>query len=153
MTEDQNTNRKKCQKLSRVSRFLGAVIFFVIGLAFYLLWVSSQGDIDLSYWFGVCGFKQRFDLPCPGCGWTHAAEMFATGHFLQAFTIQPAAAFFCVVLSLAAIFALLSAVFGIDSRLLKRIFSPKGGGLLFVGACVVILAGWLVTLIRTILEN
>jgi hypothetical protein len=153
MTEEQNTNGKKHQKLSPTTRFVGAVVFFVIVVAFYLLRVSSKGDIDLSYLFGVCGFKQRFGLPCPGCGWTHAAEMFAAGHLLQAFTIQPAAAFFCVVLSLVAIFALHSAVFGIDSRLLKRIFSPKGGGILLVAACVVIFAGWLVTLIRAILEN
>jgi hypothetical protein len=153
MTEEQNTNGEKHQKLSPTTRFVGAVVFFVIVAAFFLLRFSSKGDIDLSYLFGVCGFKQRFGLPCPGCGWTHAAEMFAAGHLFEAFRIQPAAAFFCIVLSLAAIFALLSAVFGIDSRLLKRIFSPKGGVVLLVAACVVILAGWLVTLIRTILEN
>jgi hypothetical protein len=72
---------------------------------------------------------------------------------IQAFKTQPAAAFFCVVLSLAAIFALHFAIFGINSRLLKRIFSSKGGAVLLVAACVVIFAGWLVNLIRTILEN
>ena len=153
MTEDQKTNGKKHQKPSLATRLVAAGVFFVIIAVFYLLRASSKGDIDLSYWFGVCGFKQRFGLPCPGCGWTHAAEMFAAGHFLQAFTTQPAAALFCVVFSLAAIFALHAAVFGIDSRLLKRIFSSKGGGVLLIAACVVILAGWLVNLIRTILEN
>ena len=153
MTEDQNTNGKKHQKLSLTARFVGVAVFLVIIAGFYLLRVSSKGGVNLSYWFGVCGFKQRFGLPCPGCGWTHAAEMFVAGHFLQAFTIQPAAAFFCVVLSLAAIFALHCAVFGINSRLLQRIFSSKGGSVLLIAACVVILAGWLVNLIRAILEN
>jgi len=153
MTRGQSTNDKKHQKLSLTTRFVGAGVFLVIIVVFYLLRASSRGDIDLSYWFGVCGFKQRFGLPCPGCGWTHAAEMFVAGHFLQAFTVQPAAAFFCVVLLLVAIFALHCAVFGINSRLLQRIFSSKGGSIILVAACVVILAGWLVNLIRTILEN
>lgn len=153
MAEDQNTNSKKQQKPSPTTRFVGAVVFFAIAAGFSLLWASENEYLDLSYWFGVCGFKQRFGLPCPGCGWTHAAQMFVTGHFLQAFTVQPAAAFFCVVLSLAAIFSLHSALFGINSRFLQRIFSSKGGCILLVAACVVILAGWLVNLIRTILEN
>jgi hypothetical protein len=153
MTRDPNTNEKKNQKLSLTARVAATGVFVATILVFLLLRASSKGDLDMSYWFGVCGFKQRFDLPCPGCGWTHAAEMFAAGHFLQAFTIQPAAAFFCVVLSLAAIFALHSAVFGIKSRFLRCVFSSKGGAVLLVAACVVILAGWLVNLIRTILEN
>ena len=153
MTEDQNTNDKKHKKLSLAARFAAGGVFLVILAVFYLLRASSKGDVNMSYWFGVCGFKQRFGLPCPGCGWTHAAEMFVTGHFLQAFSTQPAAGFFCVVFSLTAIFALHCAVFGINSRLLQRIFSSKGGSVLLVAACVVILAGWLVNLIRAILEN
>ncbi|RKY06994.1 MAG: hypothetical protein DRP56_06485 [Planctomycetota bacterium] len=152
MTEYQTTNSKN-RKLSLLARFAAGGAFFAIIAVFYLLRVSSKGAINMSYWFGVCGFKQRFGLPCPGCGWTHAAEMFAAGHFLQALRIQPAAAFFCIVLSLASIFALHCAVFGIDSRLLQRIFSSKGMSILLVAACVVILAGWMVNLIRTILEN
>ncbi|MCD6175971.1 MAG: DUF2752 domain-containing protein [Planctomycetes bacterium] len=153
MTENQNTNGKKHQKLSPVARLAAMGVFLVIMAGFYLLRASSKGNVNMSYWFGVCGFKQRFGLPCPGCGWTHAAEMFVAGHFIQAFTIQPAAAFFCIVLSLAAIFALHCAILGIDSRLLQRIFSSKGVSVLLVVACIVILAGWMVNLIRTILEN
>jgi hypothetical protein len=153
MTEDQNTNGKKYQKLSPTARFAAGGVFLVILAVFYLLRASSRGNVNMSYWFGVCGFKQRFDLPCPGCGWTHAAEMFVTGHFLQAFRTQAAAGFFCVVFSLAAVFALHCAVFGIDFRLLQRFFSSKGVGVMLAVACVVILAGWMVNLIRTILEN
>lgn len=153
MTEDKSTNMKKKQKLSPQTRFVAGVIFFVILLGFYLLRASSKGDIDLSYWFGVCGFKQRFNLPCLGCGWTHAAQLFVTGHFLQAFRTQPAAAFFCFLLLLTSIFALLSAVFGINSGILQRIFRSKGVSVLLIAACIIVLAGWMVNLIRTILEN
>lgn len=153
MTENQNTKSEKHEKLSPVARLAGAAVFLIITGGFYLLWASSKGDIDLGHWFGVCGFKQRFGLPCPGCGWTHAAEMYVTGHFLQAFIIQPAAAFFCIVFTLVAIFALHCAIFGIHFRFLKHVFSSKGSVILIIAACVIILAGWLVNLIRTILEN
>jgi hypothetical protein len=153
MTREQSIIIKKNRKLTPANRLIAALVFFVISGGFSLLWLSSKGYLNLSYLFGVCGFEQRFDLPCPGCGWTHAAEMFATGHFIQALKTQPAAAFFCFVLSLIAIFALHLASFGIDSQLLKRIFSPKGAVILLIGTCVVIVAGWLVNLIRTVLEN
>lgn len=132
---------------------VAAGVFIAAVLIFLLLRSSSEGRVDLSYWFGVCGFKQRFGLPCPGCGWTHAAEMFASGRFIQAFMTQPAAAFFCFVFSLAAVFALHSAVFGISSQFLRCRFRSRGGVALIVAACVVILAGWSVNLVRTIFEN
>ncbi|OQY05282.1 MAG: hypothetical protein B6I25_05820 [Planctomycetales bacterium 4572_13] len=152
MTEYQTTNSKN-RKLSLPARLVAAGVFFAIITVFCFLRASSNGAINMSYWFGVCGFKQRFSLPCPGCGWTHAAEVFAAGQFLQAFKIQPAAAFFCIVLSLVAIFALHRAVFGVNSRLLQRISSSIGVGVLLAVACVVILTGWMVNLIRTILGN
>lgn len=141
-------------KLSPAARWVSGGIFLTIVAGFALLWASAENRfIDLRYWFGVCGFKQRFHLPCPGCGWTHAAQMFVTGHFLKAFRLQPAAGFFCVVLSFVALFALHGAIFGINFRVLRRIFKPKGVGVLLASACVVILAGWMVNLIRAILEN
>ena len=153
MSKEQNTNDKKLRKVSLSIRLIAGGFFLVLTTGFALLWASESGFVDLAYWFGDCGFRQRFDLPCPGCGWTHAAQAFVTGHVLSAFMIQPAAAFFCVVLSLAAVFALHLAVFGINFRLLKRILSPKNAVVLLVSACVVALAGWLVNLIRTALEN
>jgi len=153
MTENQHVNWRNRQKLSISGRLVAAGIFAVIVIGFGLLWAAANDYINLSYWLGVCGFKQRFGLPCPGCGWTHAAEMFVTGHPLQAFVIQPAAGVFCVVFVLTAVFALHCAVFGINSSLLQRIFCSKGVCLLLVAACFVIVVGWMVNLIRTILEN
>ena len=152
MTENQYPNVKNQPKLSTKARCLAAGIFILIVVGFGILWASNRGYINLSYWFGICGFKQRFNLPCPGCGWTHAAEMFVTGHLLEAFRTQPAAAFFCVVLSVTAVFALHSAVFGINSRFIQCIFCSKGVCLLSICGFLVILVGWAVNLIRTILE-
>ncbi len=68
--------------------------------------------------------------------------------------IQPAAAFFCIVAVIAALFALHRAVFGINFGFLKNLFGSTAGiSLLLISAIIVILAGWVVTLIRAILEN
>ncbi len=92
-------------------------------------------------------------MPCPGCGWTHAAQAFISGHLIEAFVTQPAAALFSLIAVLTAFFALLFALFGIDFGLPKRIFSPAGTKLLLIAAISVIVAGWMVTLARTIIEN
>ncbi|MHC4291646.1 MAG: DUF2752 domain-containing protein [Planctomycetota bacterium] len=153
MIEGQHVNWRNREKLSSSARLAAGGVFFVVAVGFGLLWASSNGYINLSNWFGVCGFKQRFGLPCPGCGWTHAAEMFVTGHPLKALIIQPAAGVFCLVFLLAAIFALHCAVFGIDFGFLQRFFCSKNVCFLLVVACFVIIAGWMVNLIRTVLED
>jgi hypothetical protein len=153
MVKGQYTICGNQQKLSPGARWIAFGVFVAIVSGFALLWASEKGYINLSYLFGTCGFKQRFGLPCPGCGWTHAAQLFATGHLLKAFWIQPAAGLFCAAVSVAAIFALHCAIFGIDFGLTRRIFCSKSMGILLAAACIVIIAGWIVTLIRTVLEN
>ncbi|MBL7215462.1 MAG: DUF2752 domain-containing protein [Phycisphaerae bacterium] len=153
MTKGQPSKFVKKQKLSRRARIIAAVIFLVITAGAILLWASAKGYINLRLLVGVCGFKQRFGLPCPGCGWTHAGQVFFTGHILEAFRIQPAAGFFCVVGVLAAIFALHCALFGIDFGFLQYLSKSAGISILLISAIVVIMAGWAVTLIRSILEN
>lgn len=132
---------------------LCALICAFITIGFSVLWADRNGYLNIRTIVGVCGFKQRFSLPCPGCGWTHAAQAFITGHFIEAFITQPAAALFSLIAVLMAFFSLLFALFGIDFGLPKRIFSPAGTKLLLIAAISVILAGWMVTLARTIVEN
>jgi hypothetical protein len=79
--------------------------------------------------------------------------MFVTGHIFKAFWIQPAAGLFCTVSLFAAIFALHCAVFGIDFGILQRVFCSKSVSILLITMCVVIIAGWMVTLTRTFLEG
>ncbi|MHC5083131.1 MAG: DUF2752 domain-containing protein [Planctomycetota bacterium] len=153
MTTDQQTNSVKKQKLSVRARIVGAGIFCLITAGFAVLWLSANDYIRLEFWLGICGFKQRYHLPCPGCGWTHAAQAFVTGHPIMAFQTQPAAAFFCIIAVLTALFALHSALFGLNSGFLQRILSSIGLSVLAIVAVVVILAGWGVTLARTILES
>jgi hypothetical protein len=151
--KDQYSICRNRQKLSPQARWIAAGVFCLSFGGFALIWASQRGYINLTYWLGVCGFKQRTGLPCPGCGWTHAAQLFVTGHFFKAFWWQPAAGLFCTVSALTAIFALHCAVFGIDFGLLQRLCGAKSVRVGLITACVVIIAGWLVTLTRAILEN
>lgn len=144
---------EKKPRLSRRGRLIAVVVFIAIAAGAAILWASGMGFFSLKPVFGVCGFKQRFDLPCPGCGWTHAGEAFFTGHVIEAFRIQPAAAFFSLVSVAAAIFALHCALFGIDFGLLQYVSTTSGISILLISAIGVILGGWVVNLIRTILEN
>jgi hypothetical protein len=138
---------------SRGSRLAAGLIVLALAGGGAILWLAGRGHIDLGFWLGVCGFKQRFGLPCPGCGWTHAGQAFLAGHPIQAFMIQPAAAFFCVAGVVTGIFALLVVVFGIEFGFLRRLFRAVGIKTLVLSAVIVLLAGWAVTLLRAILQD
>ena len=154
MTTSQPSKSVKKEKLSSGARIVAGVIFCVVAAGIAVLWAAAKGYIQLGPLLGGCGFKQRFGLPCPGCSWTHAAQAFLTGHIFQAFCIQPAAGVFCVVLVFVAVFALHCAVFGINFGFLRRLFkSTSGISILLISVAIVILAGWAVTLIRSILES
>lgn len=140
-------------KCSPGHRIVAGVVFLVLAGIATLLLLSAKGHIHLGFWLGVCGFQQRHGLPCPGCGWTHAIEAFVTGHPIQAFVIQPAAVFFCGIAIVAGIYALLVAVFGIHSGFLKRWVGTLGIKSLLAGVVIVILAGWMVTLVRAIIQR
>jgi hypothetical protein len=135
------------------SRLVALLVFLGLAGGGTVLWLSAQGTVDFGFWMGVCGFKQRYGLPCPGCGWTHATQMFLTGHPIRAFVIQPAAAFFCVAAAAAGIYALLIAVFGVEFAPLRHLFRAVGIKVVVLSAVIVILAGWGVTLSREILHR
>lgn len=154
MREYQQSNsgnpRLKCTFAGRIAAmcvFLGLAAITVV------LRLSARGTIHLGFWVGVCGFKQRYGLPCPGCGWTHALELWVTGHPIQAFIFQPAAAFFGLMGLAVGIYALLAAVFGIEFTVLSRWAKTVGLKYWAAGAAVIILAGWMVTFLRAIMEN
>jgi len=135
------------------SRRVALLVFLGLAGGGTVLWLSARGTVDLGFWMGVCGFKQRYGLPCPGCGWTHAAQMFLTGHPIRAFVIQPAAAFFCATAAAGGIYALLIAVFGVKFAPLRHLFRAVGIKVVVLSAVIVILAGWGVTLGREILHR
>lgn len=136
-----------------MQRWLAAGLAMGIGAAFGAFRLAENGTIQLGYLFGVCRFKQVWGLPCPGCGWTHAAQAFATGDVIRAFTIQPAAVFFCVMAVVVAILSLQAAVFGLHSWPLRMVLVPRLlKSLLWLSAAVVLL-GWMVLLARALAEK
>lgn len=146
MNKNQETNR--INRGTPLQRWLAAGLAAGIGAAFWVLWLAEKGTIQLGYLFGVCRFKQVWGLPCPGCGWTHAAQAFVSGDVMRAFMIQPAAGFFCMMAIVVAILSLQAAVFGLHSWPLRMVLVPHLlKRLLWLSAAVVLL-GWMVLLAR-----
>jgi len=134
-------------------RFIAAVIFFAVAAFFGSAWLAAQGKINLGWWLGPCGFKQRYGLPCPTCGMTTATLAFAQGKIWEAFYIQPAAALLCCILVVIALLAFFTAVFGVYFVFLKRFFAEVKVNYLILGLIIIIAAGWAVTLTRALAAN
>ncbi|MHC4265928.1 MAG: DUF2752 domain-containing protein [Planctomycetota bacterium] len=112
------------------------------------MWLISKGIINAGLLFGPCGFKQRYELPCPSCGMTTSSVAFIQGHIGQAFYIQPAGAFLCCLLVISAFLAFLIAVFGVYFRFLKVFFEQVKLKYVIIAFLIIIAAGWMVTLSR-----
>lgn len=154
MTEcNPPTTEKPIHKISLGGRLAALGVAGIIVSGFAFLWAVEHRWIRLDLLMGVCGFKQRTGLPCPGCGWTHAVQAFVTGRIKEAFCLQPAAAVFCLAAVAAAVFSLQIAVFGVDSPPLRWARSPGGIKILTIAAVIIILGGWMVTLAQAIMES
>jgi hypothetical protein len=137
-------------RASPKGRLGGGLVFLGVLVIFVLLRLASANIIDICLLVGPCGFKQRYSLPCPTCGWTTSAIVFARGHIVQSYYIQPAAALICSLLAVAGFFALLQAALGVYWRFLDSFC--RGVRVIYVIAAfgVVVLAGWAVTLARAL---
>jgi hypothetical protein len=154
MTERQPSNSEKSSdRISWGGRLAALGVAGMITAGFGILWAAEHQWIRLGPLLGVCGFKQRTGLPCPGCGWTHTAQAFVTGRIKEAFCLQPAAAVFCLAAAVIVLFALQITLLGVDSAPLRWARSPGGIKILIIAAVVVILGGWLVTLAQAIMES
>lgn len=107
----------------------------------------------MSRLFGVCGFKQRYGLPCPGCYMTHSAQAFVQGRIFESFYIQPAAAVFCCGFAAVGIFALLMAIIGVKYTVLDRDFVSRLLKYVLIAVVILILGGWAVTLSRALSQG
>ena len=131
-------------------RLAAGIIFLAVSGGFVVLHLAGNGTIDLGRWLDPCGFRQRYNLPCPACGMTTSAVAFASGKIIKSFYIQPAAWLFCNVLVLVTFFAFIIAVFGIYFRFIARFFAEVAVRYIILAVLVVILAGWAVTLSRAL---
>ena len=84
---------------------------------------------------------------------THSVLAFVRGEVLESFYIQPAAALMCCFMIIAAVLALLTAVFGIYFSFLKSLFSEIKVKYVILMLIIVLVAGWVVTLARAMAVN
>jgi hypothetical protein len=133
------------QRLSAAGVFLAMAAFF----GFFAL----MGHYKIPLWPFPCGFKQRYNLPCPTCGVTTSVKAFAQGKILESFYIQPAAAFLCCVLAVSASLALFIAVSGIYFDFLNRFFAEIKIKYIIFALIVIVAIGWAVTLARALAAN
>jgi hypothetical protein len=138
-------------RASANQRLIAAAIFLVIAGGFSLGWL--MGRFHFSLYPFPCGFKQRYNLPCPTCGMTTAVIAFSHGHIKDAFYAQPAAGFFCCLSVVTAFFAFLVAVFGIYSPAVDKQLASFKLRYVFVVLFLIFAAGWAVTLARAIVLN
>jgi hypothetical protein len=144
---------KYFNKASRGQRIIAALIFLVIAAGFIVLILASYDKIQLGFWLVPCGFKQRFQLPCPSCGITTSAVAFVKGQFIQSFWIQPAGFVLCLLSLISAVLSFLTAVFGIYFNFLKYFFRKSNIKYIILAIIIILAAAWAVTISRAIVEN
>lgn len=132
-------------------RLIAAIVFFAIAGSFAGFWLVAHYNINL-YPF-PCGFKQRYGLPCPTCGFTHAVLYFSQGQIIRSFSAQPAAALFCTLAVVIAFLAFLVATFGIYSPLFERLILSLKLRYVIAVLVLVLAAGWAYTLTITLLQR
>ncbi len=142
---------KLFSRASGNQRLIAAAIFIIIAGGFSLGWL--MGRFHFALYPYPCGFKQRYNLPCPTCGMTTAVIAFAHGDIAGAFSAQPAAGFFCCLTAIIAFFAFLVAVFGVYSPLIERHLASFKLRYVFVVLFLIFAAGWAVTFARAIAQN
>ena len=146
-SQQLNKPRVLCRASTRQRLIAGGVS---IGVAVLFAVFALAGHYRIGLWPFGCGFRQRYDLPCPTCGFTTAAIAFAQGEILEAFYIQPAAAFLCCVLVVAVLLALFTAVSGRYFCFLNRFFAEVKVRYVVLALIIIIAVGWAVTLARAI---
>jgi len=151
MQASQQLNKLKiiCRASFR-QRLTAGIIFLAIVALFGFFWFTANGKINIDRWLGLCGFKQKYDLPCPTCGITTSALAFAQGKIFESFYIHPAGALLCCALVIVAFWAFLTSVFGVYSGFLKRFLSEVKIKHIILALIIIIAAGWAVTLARAL---
>jgi len=141
---------KTVRRASPQQRAIAAIISLVVFGSLALFGLAGHYEVDMGRWLGYCGFKQRYSLPCPTCGMTTAVLAFSQGKIFEAFYVQPAAAFLCSFMVVAALLCFLVAVFGIYFNFFDRFFAEVKIRYVIVALMVILAAGWAVTLSRAL---
>jgi hypothetical protein len=149
MQISQHLNKSKFFfRASPHQRIAAAVVFLAVAAFFGVFWLTTYYKIAL--WPIVCGFKQKYDLPCFGCGMTTSVTAFVQGKIFESFYAQPAAALLCCGMVVSAVLAFIIAVFGVYFGFIKRFFGEIKIWYIILALIIILAAGWAVTLARTL---
>ena len=149
MPVSQQPNRGKITgRATSRQRFKATAVFLVIVGVFAVFFAAANDKINISRFIDPCGFRQRYNLPCPTCGMTTSVLAFAQGRIVEAFYIQPAAAILCGLVAIIALWAFLTAVLGLNCSFINRFLAKYRIRYILLIILMVILAGWAVTLAR-----
>lgn len=132
---------------AKEDRLLFLAIFLVICAGFAAFYLFAFGIYRFG--FSDCAFKRNTGFPCPTCYWTTAMILFVKFRTIDAFLVQPAATISCIILFFVAFFSLLSAILGVNFVFLPPVRLWRIGYII-IAAAIIILAGWAVTLLRTL---
>ncbi|MCE5340617.1 MAG: DUF2752 domain-containing protein [Planctomycetaceae bacterium] len=152
------TERKKSKwftKSALEDRLIFMAIFIAILSIFIAFFLSEAGIISLSgngitrpTTSGGCAFYRNTGIPCPTCFWTRAMEDFVKFRTTKAFVTQPAATICYITLLFVAFFSLLSAILGVNFVFLPSVRLWRAD-YIAITAAIIGLAGWIITIFRT----
>ena len=147
-TSQQPNGLKNIRRASFRQRLGAGLVFLAVAAFFGLFRLAAIGKINIGWWLEPCGFKQKYDLPCPTCGMTTSVLTFVRGRIFESFYIQPAAALLCCILVVAAFLAFLMAVSGVYFEFLRRFFAKVKIKYIVLALLIIVAAGWAVTMAR-----
>lgn len=135
---------------SKLQRAVAGIFAALAVLSLGFLWFAGHDFIEPSSIWGVCGFQQRYNLPCPTCGWTTAGQAFMKGEILKAFYIQPSAALVCVFLVIGLVLSLIISILGVYFRPLDKLIKSLRLRDILIIIAVVLAGGYIVTIARAL---
>ncbi|WP_077539218.1 DUF2752 domain-containing protein [Sedimentisphaera cyanobacteriorum] len=116
------------------------IVLIGVPVGWLLIWLMGSEIISGESVFGICGFRQKHDLPCPFCGMTTSAKFFLDGNLLGSLKAQPAGFIFCIF---SIVVWIESAILLIPAVRLKRSFFVKWKlRVLLLSALLIILLSW-----------
>ena len=93
-------------------KLIAGLVLLLGGSLFIEGVLIAQGYVNTQKAFGICGWQQKYQLPCPTCGMTRSLVAFCDGDFLKSVYIQPTAGIMCGLLVIATGISVLELVFG-----------------------------------------
>ncbi len=133
-------------------RVRAGVFFTAMAVLFAVFALVSAGIVNFTGHI-PCGFKQKYNLPCPTCGMTTSVVAFMQGKVLEAFYIQPAAALLCIIGGILTFLAFIAAVFGVYFPFVNRFFTAIKIRYWVAVLIIIIAVGWAITLARALAVN